>query len=176
MQITKLLIFAFSLLLICSCQNDSVKKKETSESTLFTLLENEKTNVHFNNIVTERGDFHALNYAYVYNGGGVAIADINNDGLEDIYFTSNQGSNKLYLNKGDFEFEDITDKAGVADDGEWSTGVSMIDINNDGWMDIYVCKSATLGSNSLRRNKLFVNQQNTIINVSILMGCKMVPR
>src|SRR5690606_12672308 len=137
MHITKLQILALTLILISSCQNDKVNKKETTEGVLFTLLENEETNVHFNNSVKETDDFHALNYPYVYNGGGVAIADINNDGHQDIYFTSNQGSNKLYLNKGDFEFEDITDKAGVADIGGWTTGVSMIDINNDGWMDIY---------------------------------------
>lgn len=160
MHITKIQIFALTLLLICSCQNDRVTKKEATEGTLFTLLENEQTKIDFNNSVKETNDFHALNYPYVYNGGGVAIADVNNDGLEDIYFTSNQGSNKLYLNKGDFEFEDVTDKAGVADNGGWTTGVSMIDINNDGWMDIYVSKSASLKSNELRRNKLFVNQKD----------------
>src|SRR5690606_1730345 len=132
---------------------------ETTEGVLFTLLENEETNVHFNNSVKETGDFHALSYPYVYNGGGVAIADINNDGLQDIYFTSNQQSNKLYLNKGNFEFEDITDKAGVADMEGWTTGVTMIDINNDGWMDIYVNKSPFLHNNNLRLNKLFANQK-----------------
>lgn len=160
MHVTKIKILALALLLICSCQNNKENKKKTTESTLFTLLDNAHTKIDFSNIVKETGDFHALSYPYVYNGGGVAIADINNDGLQDIYFTSNQQANKLYLNKGNFEFEDITDKAGVADMEGWTTGVTMIDINNDGWMDIYVSKSASLHNNNLRRNKLFVNQKD----------------
>ncbi|MEJ2112964.1 MAG: VCBS repeat-containing protein [Flavobacteriaceae bacterium] len=123
-------------------------------------MDNEKTNIHFTNPVKETQDFHVLNYYYMYNGGGVAIADIDNDGLQDVYFTSNQQSNKLYLNKGDFKFEDITNKASVSDSEGWTTGVNMIDINNDGWMDIYVCKSASLNNDLLRRNKLFINQKN----------------
>ncbi|OYX28966.1 MAG: RNA-binding protein [Flavobacteriales bacterium 32-35-8] len=160
MRIFQIKFFAFILITISSCQTDKKAKKEAIDGTLFTLVPNERTNIHFNNTVVETADFHALNYPYVYNGGGVAIADVNNDGLEDIYFTSNQKSNKLYLNKGDLEFEDVTDKAGVSDMGGWTTGVTMIDINNDGWMDIYVCKSASLGNDSLRRNKLFINQKD----------------
>ncbi|MGE5944573.1 MAG: VCBS repeat-containing protein [Flavobacteriales bacterium] len=160
MRVSTTHIFFFTLLLLYSCQNDGIKKKETTEGTLFTLLPNEQTGIHFNNSVKETADFHALKYPYVYNGGGVAIADVNNDGFQDVYFTSNQESNKLYLNKGDLEFEDVTDKAGVSDMGGWTTGVNMIDINNDGWMDIYVCKSASLDSDALRRNKLFVNQKD----------------
>ncbi|WP_162296725.1 FG-GAP repeat domain-containing protein, partial [Confluentibacter citreus] len=161
MNISKIQIFACLLILSYSCKDDSVrKKKETTANTLFSLMDSELTNIDFNNTVEETADFNVLKYYYAYNGGGVAIGDINNDGLQDIYLTSNQQSNKLYLNKGDFEFEDVTEKAGVGDMGGWTTGVNMIDINNDGWMDIYVCKSASLESNNLRRNKLFVNQKD----------------
>ena len=104
--------------------------------------------------------FNFINYSYIYNGGGVAVGDINNDGLEDLYFSSNQGSNALYLNKGDFKFDDITQGANVADADGWTTGVSMIDINNDGWLDIYVCKSGSLKEHHPRKNKLYINQQN----------------
>uniref|UniRef100_UPI0018E1F8CD FG-GAP repeat domain-containing protein n=1 Tax=Confluentibacter lentus TaxID=1699412 RepID=UPI0018E1F8CD len=160
MRISKIQILAILLILSHSCKDDSVEKKETASKTLFTLLDNERTNIHFNNTVVETADFNVLKYYYVYNGGGVAIADVNNDGLDDIYFTSNQRSNKLYINKGELEFEDVTDRAGVSDMGGWTTGANMIDINNDGWMDIYVCKSASLDSDALRRNKLFVNQKD----------------
>ncbi len=155
----------FSLLLTCllfllSCQNDETGKKQNAASSLFTLLSNDQTNIHFKNSVTETADFNVLKYYYLYNGGGVAIGDVNNDGLQDIYFTSNQQSNKLYINKGDFKFEDVTVAAKVTDAEGWTTGVNMIDINNDGWMDIYVCKSASLNNNQLRNNKLFINQKD----------------
>ena len=124
------------------------------------MVPNEENGIHFKNTVKETAAFNILNYYDMYNGGGVAIADVNNDGLQDVYFTSNQQSNKLYLNRGDFKFEDITDTANVNDDEGWTTGVTMIDINNDGWMDMYVCKSASLENNLLRRNKLFINQKD----------------
>ncbi|MBU3821060.1 CRTAC1 family protein [Flavobacteriaceae bacterium XHP0103] len=160
MKLYKSLLAIFVFCLLSACENKNVGKKQTDANTLFTLVSNEETNIHFTNTVKETSEFNVLNYYYAYNGGGVAIADVNNDGLEDIYFTSNQNSNKLYLNKGDFQFEDVTDKAGVVDSEGWTTGVNMIDINNDGWMDIYVCKSASLQNDVLRRNKLFVNQKD----------------
>ena len=119
----------------------------------FTFIPSKYSGITFQNKLIETAEFNFLNYSYIYNGGGVAVGDINNDGLEDIYFTSNQGSNKLYLNKGNFKFKDITDKAGVRDDQGWSTGVSMVDINNDGWLDIYVCKSASVKNRKARQNQ-----------------------
>jgi len=95
---------------------------------------------------------------YTYMGGGVGVGDFNNDGLEDIFFSGSQGSSKLYINKGNFRFEDITLKAGVSTDS-WCTGVSIVDINNDGWPDIYVCVSGKVPG-SKRKNLLFINQHN----------------
>ncbi len=157
----RLFPYLVCLIFLVSCsENNKISKKTASGDHLFTLVPNEQTNIHFKNSVEETAEFNVLNYYYTYNGGGVAIGDVNNDGLEDIYFTSNQKSNKLYLNKGDLKFEDITESAGVEDAEGWTTGVNMIDINNDGWMDIYVCKSASLDNNSLRKNKLFINQKD----------------
>lgn len=149
----------FSMLL-ASCTNEKKLPKQSSSKTLFTKLSAETTGINFENQVVESEDFHPFNYPYIYNGGGVAIGDINNDGLDDLYFTSNQNSNKLYLNLGDLKFEDITEKAGVKDELGWTTGVSMIDINNDGWLDIYVCKSASRNNGRFRKNLLFVNQKD----------------
>ena len=110
--------------------------------------------------IWKKRDLGILNYIYYYNGGGVAIGDINNDGLPDIYFTANSyGHNKLYLNKGNFEFEDITEKAGVAGTSDWCTGVTMADVNGDGLLDIYVCAVAnTHGFGG--HNELFINNGN----------------
>ena len=100
-----------------------------------------------------------FNYHNFYNGGGVAIGDINNDGKPDIFFTSNQHSNKLYLNKGNFQFEDITDKAGLMSKHQWHTGVTMADVNGDGWLDIYVCNAGIMPGDD-NSNELYINQKN----------------
>ncbi len=127
---------------------------------LFVPLSPAKTNIGFENNLEKKDAFGILYYLYYYNGGGVAIGDINNDGLPDIYFTANSyGHNKLYLNKGNFEFEDITEKAGVAGTSDWCTGVTMADVNGDGLLDIYVC--SVQGEHGLQgRNELFINNGN----------------
>jgi len=140
--------FAFIGLIISSC---NLKKP------LFELVKSSHSGIDFNNQVIETDSLNVLDVSNIYNGGGVGIGDFNKDGLPDIYFTGNRVSNKLYLNKGDFKFNDITKEAGVTGDGKWSRGVSVIDINNDGWPDIYV--SVTLEKDSNRRkNILYINQ------------------
>ncbi len=118
-----------------------------------------KTGITHQNTLQSTTELNVFRYRNFYNGGGVGIADINNDGLSDIYFTINRGSNKLYLNKGGFKFEDITDQAGVAGTKPWSTGVVMVDINADGWLDIYVC-NAGLERGEEQDNELFINQKD----------------
>lgn len=143
-------LLIISIFLFTSCN---------SEETLFEEVSSSKSNVKFANNLTESEDFNVLKYGYFYNGGGVAAGDFNNDGLVDLYFTGNLSSNKLYINHGNFEFEDITEKAGVGAADGWNTGVSLVDINADGWLDIYVCRSAA-ESPMLRQNLLFINNKN----------------
>lgn len=144
-----LLILCFALLLFTRCEN--------KEDTLFELKDADDTGVYFNNLVEETDSFNILSYEYIYNGGGVAIADFNNDDKQDIFFSGNQVPNKLYLNQGDFKFKDVSEKAHITVAGRWNTGVAVVDINNDGWMDIYVC-ATTYPNPEDRRNMLFVNQ------------------
>lgn len=144
-----ILLFTASLLVLLSSCSD---KKDT----LFSSLSESKTGIQFRNLLEESVDLNVLNYQYFYNGSGVAMGDINNDGLVDICFTGNMVKNRLYLNRGNFEFEDITAKAGIADKQGWCTGVTMVDINADGWLDIYICRSAD-GDATKRKNLLFIN-------------------
>ena len=124
----------------------------------FELLDPKRTGVTFANRLPKDTSFNILNYLYYYNGGGVAVGDVNNDGLPDLYFTSNVGSNRLYLNKGDYHFEDITARAGVADSVGWKSGVTMADVNGDGWVDIYVSGVSYLGVHG--RNVLYINNHD----------------
>ena len=119
----------------------------------------ENTGIQFENTVKNSKDFNIFSYRNFYNGGGVAIGDVNNDSLPDIYFTANQGANKLYLNKGNWQFEDITEKAGVASANKWSTGVVMVDVNADGLLDIYVC-NAGFQEGMAQDNQLYLNNGN----------------
>jgi hypothetical protein len=137
------------LLLALSCTK---KKAETS----FVSLPDSKTNISFSNTLTQTAEFNIIEYLYFYNGGGVAAGDINNDGLVDLYFSANQLSNRLYLNKGEFVFEDITEKSGVGGVGNWKTGVSMADVNGDGYLDIFVCGVGNY-KNFNGRNQLYIN-------------------
>jgi len=145
------LVFGFALLLaIASCN-----KKKTNEK-IFALIPTQQSGVNFINENTESDSQNILDYLYFYNGAGVASADFNNDGLEDLYFVSNQGENKLFLNKGNLKFEDITAKAGVAGTGNWKTGVTIVDINGDGLKDIYV--TVVSGFNNFKgKNQLYIN-------------------
>jgi hypothetical protein len=130
---------------------------QPKQTTLFTLEEN--TGIDFNNKVTDGQLENGFTYRNYYNGGGVAVGDLNNDGLPDVFFTSNMGENKLYLNKGDFKFKDITATSGIKQDSMWSTGVVMVDINHDGWLDIYVCNAGHMKDRN-RRNKLYINNHD----------------
>ena len=158
MSITRLSIFSWFILAVFSM---SCKKSQT----LFTSLSPSATNIHFENTLKDQKAFGILYYLYYYNGGGVAIGDINNDGLPDIYFTANShGGNKLYLNKGNFQFEDITDKAGVAGTSDWCTGATMADVNGDGLLDIYV-SAVNIEGKIKGHNELFIN--NGFLKTSI---------
>jgi enediyne biosynthesis protein E4 len=145
--------FFFALVLLATCTFADAQDK------LFTLLPPEQTGVAFRNLVEDQVGLNVVSYEYYYNGGGVAVGDINNDGLPDLYFTSNVMECKLYLNQGDLKFKDITTAAGANGGGGYSTGVVMLDINNDGWQDIYLCKSVDKNPDK-RANVLLINNKN----------------
>ena len=128
----------------------------SQQTKLFSLLPAEKTGITFNNLLRESPELNIITYEYFYNGGGTAAGDFNNDGLIDLYFTANTQPNKLYLNKGNFKFEDITKSAGVDGHKGWKTGVSVADVNGDGWLDLYVSYSGDTEPEK-RRNQLFIN-------------------
>ncbi|WP_234424336.1 VCBS repeat-containing protein [Aquimarina sp. Aq107] len=147
---TKFIFYTFLALLFLNCN----KKKQTK---LFTLKSSKETSINFSNTLTNTSDWNALNYLYFYIGAGVTSADFNNDGLTDLYFVANMESDKIYLNRGNLKFEDITKPSGINNTDGWSSGVTHVDINNDGWLDIYISK---LGKhrNKKGKNLLYVNQ------------------
>ena len=148
MKKLNLLLFVFGLLFVfASCDNTSYNKQ-------FTLLTSDKTGVDFVNKLNEDNSLNYFTYPYIYMGGGVSVGDINNDNLDDIFFTGNMAENRLYLNKGNLEFDDITSYAGVGGDDKWYTGSTMVDINNDGYLDIYVSVS---GLDGIKNNELYIN-------------------
>ncbi|MBL7697520.1 MAG: VCBS repeat-containing protein, partial [Chitinophagaceae bacterium] len=140
-------VVAFILVFGCTSRND----------TLFRKVSSSQSGIRFQNVVTENDSINPLDLEFLYNGGGVAAADFNNDGATDLYFTASMVSNRLYLNKGKFNFSDVTSEAGVTGEGRWANGASVVDINNDGWQDIYI--SNTIKSDPLqRRNLLYINK------------------
>jgi hypothetical protein len=164
MKLHSLTYFLFpTVLLITGCQKNSTEQpanSSTEEPALFTLLTPEQTHVDFQNIINEGLNTNVLMYEYFYNGGGVAVGDLNGDKLDDLYFTANLSDNKLYLNKGAMQFEDITPQSGAGGrQGPWKTGVTMADVNGDGRLDIFVCHSGNLPPEK-KTNELFINQGN----------------
>lgn len=151
--------FLFLILLITSCQkeqNNSGALNPSPSTTLFEEKDNKTTGLTFSNDLNPDTTNNILEYLYYYNGGGVAIGDINNDGLEDVLLTANESADKLFLNKGGLKFEDITSKSGITANENWSTGAIMDDVNGDGLLDIYICKVAPLSGNSTH-NLLYIN-------------------
>jgi hypothetical protein len=152
------LAFTICCSIIASCNN------KKTENTLFQKLDN--TGINFQNNITDQKEMNIFKYRNFYNGGGVGIGDINNDGLPDVFFTANMGNNALFLNKGNFQFEDISATAGFGPKEQWSTGVTMVDINHDGWLDIYVCNAGHLMNPEKRKNQLFINNHNNTFSDS----------
>ena len=150
-QNPSIILLGVALLLLAACS------KEQDNNTLFKLLPVAETGIEFKNTITESDSLNILNHPYLYNGAGVGIGDFNRDGKPDIYFAGNMVPGKLFLNKGSLAFTDVTTPAGVSSDGRWCTGVSVIDINNDGWLDIYVCASFKKDP-AQRKNMLYINQ------------------
>jgi hypothetical protein len=153
--------YSFILFIVLTSLSCTTKKEKTlsnsiDKPTLFSLLSSDSTNVNFTNTVVNQKNFNIFKYRNFYNGGGVAIGDINNDGLPDIYLTGNMVANKLYLNKGNLTFKDISKTAGVEGNKPWSTGVTMVDINQDGLLDIYVSNAGNMKGNN-HDNDLFIN-------------------
>ncbi|MEN0004077.1 MAG: VCBS repeat-containing protein, partial [Bacteroidota bacterium] len=153
MRISFVLLAITMLLGACG---PTASEQDTAQGTRFTTLDATKTGIDFVNQLDFNKDFNIYTYRNFYNGGGVAIGDLNKDGLPDVYMTANMQPNKLYLNKGDFQFEDVTEQAGVAGTRAWSTGVSIADVNADGWLDIYVCNSGDIAGDN-KQNELFIN-------------------
>lgn len=152
MKFLRLALFGIAVFLITSCG------KEENTNALFTRLSPGTTNIDFGNILQEDHDFNVLRYQYIYNGGGVAAGDLNNDGLPELFFTGNFVKNKLYANKGNMEFEDISDALGLDDIEGWNSGVTMADVNGDGLLDIYICRNDIRAKPEGRANLLFINQ------------------
>jgi len=164
----KLLLFVIFLILFSSC---TTSKRDLNPKELiggFELLSAEKTGIDFNNSIKESKYFNHYFYGQIYIGSGVAIGDINNDGLLDVFFAGSQVIDKLYLNKGDFKFEDITRESKISKNSGWSWGVTMADVNNDGYLDIYVSRNGNSLDREKRRNQLYINNQDLTFTESAI--------
>ena len=154
------LLAVFFSILVFGCQPETQETREAEETAIrLELLESEQTGIDFANLIDESANLNVFIWNFMYSGAGVAIGDISGDGLPDVYMAGNRIQDQLYLNKGDFQFENITQSAGIDGTG-WSTGVTMADINADGLLDIYVCKNSPTAIEANNRNKLFINQGN----------------
>ena len=160
-------VLCFALILSCNPEpssyegNHSMAKHDKSDATaLFQLVSPSKSGITFRNDITESAEVNGLTWDAIYSGGGVGIGDINNDGLDDIVLAGNQVRDALYLNKGNLEFENISESSGINVQPGWTGGVSMVDINADGFLDIYLCRNSWKPDNEdpqFRKNKLFIN-------------------
>jgi hypothetical protein len=170
----KFLYISLFLCLLFTCTNDnnqpieneSRKVNQTKEPTVFTEMHPKKTNLYFSNRIVENDEINYFGYTYLYNGGGVALVDINNDGLADVYFTSTQKADKLYLNLGNLKFKDISSTSGIDKFKGCKTGISFTDVNNDGWTDFYVCRAGWSKNPNDRKNLLFLNNQDNTFKES----------
>ena len=147
-------MYSYFLLLVACTEDSKVDLSKPGTVNNFQLVDENYSGIHFSNDLELTEEFNPYTFKSFLNGGGVALGDVNNDGLLDIYLSGNLSDNKLYLNKGNLRFEDVTTKAGLECSGVWSTGISMVDINHDGFLDIYVCKSGQPGT-PIRHNQLF---------------------
>lgn len=159
MKVMKNICIVLTAMIIISCSKDTpvnTLKVDTSEIELFEIVSDTLSGINFTNTVTESPDFNYIQYDVIFNGGGVALADFNKDGLVDIYFTGNQVSDALYVNKGNMQFEDVSQSSGIAKNKLWSSSASVSDVNGDGFLDIYVCKYL-LANEAERKNVLYIN-------------------
>ncbi len=160
----KRIVFIFLLIVSCSKKQDkTLVEKNIAENAPFLTIDASVSGIDFSNDLIPSGDLNIIEYLYYYNGGGVALGDINNDGLDDIYLSGNQKPDKLYLNLGNLKFKDISLSSKISQDATWSTGVTMVDINNDGFLDIYVCKVGNY-KGLKATNQLFINNGDNTFN------------
>ncbi|HBT09981.1 MAG TPA: hypothetical protein DEB18_11055, partial [Leeuwenhoekiella sp.] len=151
-----LMFFCFLMLISCNKEKEHSATKETEAFQLFNRIPSDSSGVNFINEIEENDRFNMVDFFYVYNGGGVSVGDLNNDGLPDLFFTGNRVDDVLYINQGNLKFKKIKQAVAEAESG-WSTGVTMVDINHDGFLDIYVCRSGNYPKEQ-RKNLLFINQ------------------
>jgi hypothetical protein len=146
------------MLLLLAMSNSLALIGQSAGSTLFTLLDQEATGINFANTLVDTKEHNILIYSNYYGGAGVGVGDFNNDGLQDIFFAGNLENDRLYQNLGNLSFKDVTEESGIVDNGGWSSGVIVGDVNNDGWLDIYVCRELYDDQPSLRKNQLYINK------------------